>query len=795
MAYAKSAGTALETGWKYVASKIINAIQKVASVISGSLHLALFAFQSFVGNETVNVFISHMGLTSSKLSSEVSNRRALTALGVQFNEEALKIEQDSVEQALSSVSDVDNAPNGKELMDMVVSTHSSFTYPSLIHTAREMTRVFVSEMPGETASKIKKLADRLEKSLDTRNMVQKYSGLFKTSTPQSRRAMKKLLDTINYTHGNTDADFRAALSDLESKDNRDAKSALRELKSMVMVKQEEVEAIAMELLSAMALFERVPQNLSNAKKKKKKPSRYEDARSTFDTKLAGLYDDPAEEAAEKGRLDLVYMKIKQFTAAVILSHKGNFRMGLATLLTSFALSYISDIVGPGSVLHCAQILGNPFVFITSHIAQTWVVPHLTGLALPALEENSEELITSKGIVEESVMGTLNTFTESVKNQCVKTKSYIVYKTYELTSSSDTGVCVTNPIKDMVGRVSALKAIARSLQGNSNNAINEASSEFLREIGDLDVQSEINVPATENQFRDAAVDRLRGDESSALAFFKDFDQRVDVVNDRIKSYVSSLKSFFSSGVGYSYFRDAAQHLRSNARDEWLFAEKTAIHKVIGEKTPMELPTDTENIPEELRVRQALLPTPLERLTLFQRIKTSSYYARFYSTFTMVQEISQWSSILLLLSTSSMTTISVLLIQLLYSWVVAPWIGKRFFANYSESDVGQSLRKYSILNALSFGGSQFVGKAIYETLRVTRFALSVFFAVSFGTLVNSMFFPTAASFTDVGVIRQILTHSLIAISTKAISSTASAVTGRILKFDGWVERRSRSEEKVQ
>ncbi len=32
-------------------------------------------------------------MTSSKLSSEVANRRALTALGIQYNEEAMKIEQ------------------------------------------------------------------------------------------------------------------------------------------------------------------------------------------------------------------------------------------------------------------------------------------------------------------------------------------------------------------------------------------------------------------------------------------------------------------------------------------------------------------------------------------------------------------------------------------------------------------------------------------------------------------------------------------------------------------------------
>ncbi len=108
---------------------------------------------------------------------------------------------------------------------------------------------------------------------------------------------------------------------------------------------------------------------------------------------------------------------------------------------------------------------------------------------------------------------------------------------------------------------------------------------------------------------------------------------------------------------------------------------------------------------------------------------------------------------------------------------------------------SLRKYDLLNALSFGGSQFVGKAIYEILRFTGFAISIFFVTSWATLVNAMFFQATASFTGMGIFRQVLSQGLIVISTKAIAATASAVTGRLVKVDGWVERRSKSAVKVQ
>ncbi len=73
-------------------------------------------------------------------------------------------------------------------------------------------------------------------------------------------------------------------------------------------------------------------------------------------------------------------------------------MGVAVLVATFAASYV---VGPGTALQCAQVLGSPFSFIASHISQSWIVPHLTGLVLPELEETSPELMQSQGIVKDS----------------------------------------------------------------------------------------------------------------------------------------------------------------------------------------------------------------------------------------------------------------------------------------------------------------------------------------------------------------------------------------------------------
>ncbi len=191
-----------------------------------------------------------------------------------------------------------------------------------------------------------------------------------------------------------------------------------------------------------------------------------------------------------------------------------------------------------------------------------------------------------------------------------------------------------------------------MKGTPTTQLTKPSSQFLRDIGDLDPDKEINVSASKELYTEAAVNSLRGDDSEALSFLSKFDKQVETINSQIQSYVATLKSFYSGGVSYSFYRDAAQHLRSNSRDEWLNAEHRAFRRVVGED-PVGLSTDTENLPEELRVRQALLPTPVEQISFFQRIRSSAYYAQFYSTFTTIQEISRWPTIYMMLFNSALT----------------------------------------------------------------------------------------------------------------------------------------------
>ncbi len=70
------------------------------------------------------------------------------------------------------------------------------------------------------------------------------------------------------------------LADLDLEENRDARSALRELKALLMTKQDEIRVAALELLRAMSLFGESPQDTAKPKKKKKQ-SRYEDASHHF----------------------------------------------------------------------------------------------------------------------------------------------------------------------------------------------------------------------------------------------------------------------------------------------------------------------------------------------------------------------------------------------------------------------------------------------------------------------------------------------------------------------------------
>src|SRR6185369_14428844 len=196
LSYAKSAAAAVEVGWKTIANKLVGAIQKIASIMTGSLYLALFAFKALISNTLTTTFLSHMALTSSKLSSLTANRRALIALGFPYKEEAMKIEHDSVDQVLKTATD---APS-KDVMDVIVATHKGFTYPSIVQSARELIRTFEPEMSPDTAASIGKLADHLERAINTDGLTHECANLFKSSSAHSRKAMKSLLDAVCYAH-------------------------------------------------------------------------------------------------------------------------------------------------------------------------------------------------------------------------------------------------------------------------------------------------------------------------------------------------------------------------------------------------------------------------------------------------------------------------------------------------------------------------------------------------------------------------------------------------------------------